>query len=67
HYVVDGEQHLLEVDNVIICAGQESERTLYDQLVEAGVDTELIGGAHTAAELDAVAAIDMATRAAYAL
>ncbi|WP_026927555.1 FAD-dependent oxidoreductase [Granulicoccus phenolivorans] len=67
HYTLDGAQHLLEVDTVIVCAGQESDRTLYDELVAAGGETELIGGAHTAAELDAVAAIDMATRAAYAL
>ena len=67
HYSVDSHQRLLEVDNVIICAGQESDRTLYDELLELGVEAELIGGAHTAAELDAVAAIDMATRAAYAL
>ncbi|MFF3062598.1 FAD-dependent oxidoreductase [Streptomyces sp. NPDC057909] len=67
HYTAEGEQHVLDVDTVIICAGQESERTLYDELRERGVEAVLIGGAHTAAELDAVAAIDQGTWAAYAL
>ena len=54
----------LEVDNVIICAGQECNRTLHDELVAAGVKTHLIGGAHTAGELDAKRAIDQGTRLA---
>jgi len=64
HYTVDGEQRLLEVDNVIICAGQESERTLHDELRELGVSARLIGGADVASELDALRAIDQATRLA---
>lgn len=67
HYSVDGDVHVLAVDHIIICAGQESERSLYQELIDAGVDTTLIGGAHTAGELDAVAAIGQATRAAYTL
>lgn len=67
HYTVDGEQHVLDADTVIVCAGQESERGLYDELRAQGVEAVLIGGAHTAAELDAVAAIDQGTREAYAL
>ncbi|MBM7365656.1 NADPH-dependent 2,4-dienoyl-CoA reductase [Gordonia hydrophobica] len=67
HYSVDGDAHVLDVDTVIVCAGQVSERTLYDELVAAGVEPVLIGGAHTAGELDAVAAIGQATRAAYEL
>jgi hypothetical protein len=67
HYDVNGESRVLEVDSVVTCAGQESDRALYDELVEVGVTPVLIGGAHTAAELDAVNAIDSATRAACAL
>jgi len=54
---VNGEEKLLEVDNVIICAGQEPQRALQQGLVDAGVSVHLIGGAHVAAELDAKRAI----------
>lgn len=54
---VDGEQQLLEVDNVIICAGQEPNRDLADALTEKGQRVHLIGGADVAAELDAKRAI----------
>jgi 2,4-dienoyl-CoA reductase (NADPH2) len=57
----------LEVDNVILCAGQESSRTLYDQLIAAGIKAQVIGGAHTAGELDAKRAIDQGTRLAVTL
>ncbi|MFI5793468.1 FAD-dependent oxidoreductase [Streptomyces sp. NPDC051677] len=67
HYTLDGEQHVFDVDTVIVCAGQESERSLYDDLCALGVEPVLIGGAHTAAELDAVSAIDQGTWAAHAL
>jgi 2,4-dienoyl-CoA reductase (NADPH2) len=58
---------VLEVDNVVICAGQESNRGLYDELVAAGVKAHVIGGAHTAGELDAKRAIDQGTRLAVTL
>jgi len=54
---LDGQQRCLAVDNVVICAGQESERSLYDQLQSRGVSCHLIGGASVAAELDAKRAI----------
>ena len=57
HVTVDGEARLLEVDDVVVCAGQESVRDLYDELVAAGITTHLIGGADVAAELDAKRAI----------
>ena len=57
----------LEVDNVVICAGQEPNRTLHDELVTAGIKVHLIGGAHTAGELDAKRAIDQGTRLAVTL
>ena len=47
-------QGLLEVDQVVICAGQESLRELYQ---EGAANHHLIGGADLAAELDAKRAI----------
>ena len=55
--VVDGKQQYLDVDNVIVCAGQTSNSKLYDELKESGVTVHLIGGASIAAELDAKRAI----------
>ena len=65
HIRVEGGSRLLEVDNVVICAGQESRRELETQLV--GSRTHLIGGARLAAELDAKRAIDEGTRLAASL
>jgi 2,4-dienoyl-CoA reductase (NADPH2) len=67
HVTMAGETHVLPVDNVIVCAGQEPNRALHDGLVARGVDVRLIGGADVAAELDAKRAIDQATRLAAAL
>ena len=67
HVTVDGEARVLPGDHVVVCAGQESVRTLYDELVGAGRTPHLIGGADHAAELDAQRAIDQGTRVAAAL
>ncbi len=64
HLTVDGEKRLLEVDDVVVCAGQESVRGLYDELVAAGRPASLIGGADVAAELDAKRAIEQGMRLA---
>ena len=61
HLLVNGEARLLEVDNVIVCAGQEPNRDLASAM-EGSV--QLIGGADVAAELDARRAIDQAVRLA---
>jgi len=66
HTRVGGEDRLFEVDTVIVCAGQEPLRALYDELKALGVKTGLVGGAFEAAELDAKRAIDQATRLAAA-
>ncbi len=66
HLTVDGEPRLLEVDDVVVCAGQESVRDLYDDLVAAGRTAHLIGGADLAAELDAKRAIEQGFRLAAA-
>ena len=55
---------VLAVDDVVICAGQESSRDLVDALAHSGVATHVIGGADVAAELDAKRAIDQGTRLA---
>ena len=58
------ETRLLEVENVVLCTGQEPLRELEAPLREAGVRLHLIGGAHVAAELDAKRAIDQGSRLA---
>jgi len=55
---------LLEVDHVILCAGQEPLRDLLEPLREAGMKTHVIGGADVATELDAKRAIDQGSRLA---
>lgn len=64
---VDGQSRLLEVDNVIVCAGQNSQRELQQQLEQNGLKVTLIGGADVAAELDAKQAIKQGTEVAAAL
>lgn len=57
HITVDGKPSVLEVDHVVICAGQESFTAMYEQLKEDGKNVHLIGGAKEAGELDAKRAI----------
>ncbi|MCK0106815.1 NADPH-dependent 2,4-dienoyl-CoA reductase [Marinobacter sp. S0848L] len=59
-----GEDKLLPVDTVIICAGQDPLRELQAGLEAAGLPVHLIGGADVAAELDAKRAIDQGSRLA---
>jgi len=61
HLNIAGETQILDVDNIIICAGQESLQTLTDGLTKP---YQLIGGADVAAELDAKRAINQGTRIA---
>ncbi|WP_019531573.1 NADPH-dependent 2,4-dienoyl-CoA reductase [Dasania marina] len=64
HLLVNGEAKVLDVDNIIICAGQDSRRELVEGLTKS---YQLIGGADVAVELDAKRAIDQGTRLAMAL
>ena len=57
HISVDGHAKILDVDHVVICAGQESFTAMYEQLQQAGKSVHLIGGAKEAGELDAKRAI----------
>ena len=66
HITVDGVPQVLDVDHVVLCAGQESVRGLYDDLA-ARPGVHLIGGADVAAELDAKRAIKQGTELAAAL
>lgn len=66
HLTVGGEPKTLAVDTIVICAGQEPLRELYDELQSAGVKSSLVGGAFEAMELDAKRAIDQASKLAAA-
>jgi 2,4-dienoyl-CoA reductase (NADPH2) len=58
---------LIEVDTIVLCAGQEPCRTLAEPLRARGARVHLIGGADVAAELDARRAIEQGTRLAASL
>ena len=67
HITVDGKPQVLAVDTIVICAGQDSNRSLYDELRASGIEAHVIGGAKEAAELDAMRAIDDGVRVGQAL
>jgi 2,4-dienoyl-CoA reductase (NADPH2) len=67
HYQLDGKQLVLPVDSIVLCTGQDPNRSLHDDLVDRGLTPHLIGGADHAAELDAKRAIDQGTRLAAAI
>ncbi len=62
-----GEHRVLDVDHVVLCAGQESRRDLVDPLRTAAVAVHVVGGADIAAELDAKRAIKQASEVAAGL
>ena len=67
HVVIDGRSQLLEVDTVVVCAGQEPLRELEAPLRAKGIEVRVIGGADVAAELDAKRAIAQGTEVAAGL
>jgi 2,4-dienoyl-CoA reductase (NADPH2) len=67
HITVQGVPQLLEVDNVIICAGQVSNNQLFNKLKETHTNVHLIGGALEAGELDAKRAIEQGVKVGIAL
>jgi len=77
HLKVEGQSRVLEVDNVVLCAGQLKNDGLYNILKsdlkeidhKNSNDTKVyvIGGAQKASELDAKRAINMGMRLAYAV
>jgi 2,4-dienoyl-CoA reductase (NADPH2) len=58
HVSIKGEKKILNVDNVVICAGQNSNTTLFEALKSKGISAHLIGGAMKAQEIDAKRAIN---------
>ena len=67
HLSVGGEDRLLPVDHVVVCAGQVPARDLLDAVKATGVEVSLIGGADEASELDAKRAIRQGTEVAAGL
>ena len=67
HITVGGEPRVLEVDHVVVCAGQIKQDTLVAPLQARGQTVFTIGGAERAGELDAKRAIDQGTRVAAGL
>ena len=57
HIKINDEDQLLDVDHIVVCAGQEPLRELQQAVQQAGKKVHLIGGADVAAELDAKRAI----------
>ncbi|WP_298420018.1 NADPH-dependent 2,4-dienoyl-CoA reductase [uncultured Kordia sp.] len=64
HYMQNEETQILEVDTIVICAGQTPLKELLDPLQAKGMTVHVIGGADIAAELDAKRAIDQGSRLA---
>ena len=64
HITLKDAPRLLEVDTVIICAGQEPMRDLQEELESNAMPVHLIGGAELAVELDAKRAIEQGARLA---
>jgi len=67
HIERDGQRQTLEVDQVVLCAGQESVRELEQALQAQGVAFSVIGGAEVATEIDARRAIEQGVQLALAL
>ena len=64
HISVGDDERVLDVDHVVVCAGQEPLRELLAPLESAGTNVHLIGGADKAVQLDAKRAIDQGARLA---
>lgn len=64
HYIQNEKEKILDVDHVIICAGQTPFKELYQPLLDIGKNVNVIGGADFASELDAKRAIDQGSRLA---
>ena len=64
HYTQNEETKILEVDTIVICAGQTPYKELYQPLLDAGKNVHVVGGADFASELDAKRAIDQGSRVA---
>jgi 2,4-dienoyl-CoA reductase (NADPH2) len=64
HYLKNNQVKVLDVEHIVICAGQISNNALFEKTKEINPNTEIIGGAFESLELDAKKAIDQAVRIA---
>ncbi|MBE1286417.1 MAG: NAD(P)-binding protein [Alteromonadaceae bacterium] len=67
HITINEKQQVLDVDHVVICAGQEPLRELESEMLALNIPLHVIGGAYVAAELDAKAAIRQGAELANAI
>ena len=67
HILHEGQAKLLEIDHVVVCAGQEPVDALRAELAARGIEATLIGGAERAEEIDALRAMEQGMKLAYAL
>jgi len=67
HVRIGDQLQILDVDTVVVCAGQNPLRSLYDELQADGLSVSLVGGAFEASELDAKRAINQACHMASAV
>ncbi len=64
HYTQNGVLKILNIDHIIICAGQVPYKELYEPLLKTNKKIHVIGGADVASELDAKRAINQGARLA---
>ncbi len=62
HILVQGKPQVLDVENIVVCAGQVSNNQLYTKLKEKSARVHLIGGALEAGDLDAKRAIEQGVK-----
>jgi 2,4-dienoyl-CoA reductase (NADPH2) len=67
HILHDGQAKLMEIDHVVICAGQDPVNALRAELAAKGIAATLIGGAERAEEIDALRAMEQGMKVAYSL
>ena len=67
HISINEKMQLLEVDSIVLCAGQLSNNELFESLESAGKTVHIIGGAKLAMEIDAKRAIEDGVRLAQAI
>ena len=67
HITVDGRDQVLDVDHVVVCAGQVENADLATALTVAGLAVHVVGGARLAAEVDAQRSIDEGARLGHRL
>ena len=61
---INDQDQFIECDNIIVCAGQEPDRSFFTAANKSGLRMHLIGGAYEARELDAKVAIKQAAELA---